>query len=73
MNQQLDGWMKWMMTGLIAATLGSYGWATKAAWRVEDRATERLEAHEKRLETRLDRLEALIVDQFKRIERQPRK
>lgn len=64
-----DTWLKWVLAGLLTATLGSYAWGTKVAWRVEDRAASAIGGLEQRLEKRLDRLEEIIIEQFKRAER----
>ena len=65
----MSQWLNWVLAGMLAAILGSYAWGTQVAWRVEDRATTAFESLEKRLETRLDRLENVIIEQFKRAER----
>ena len=70
MSIQPNGWITWILTGLFAATIGSYAWGTRIAWRVEDRTSTLFVEHEKRLTQRLDRLETLILEQFKRVERQ---
>ena len=72
MSAQPNGWLTWILTGLFAATVGSYAWSTRIAWRVEDRAAVLFREHEARLSDRLDRLEMLILEQFKRVERQRR-
>lgn len=61
--------LKWTLAALFSATIGSYAWGTRVAWRVEDRATVAIEGLESRLEKRLDRLESTIMEQFKQAER----